>query len=410
MERALELPALVLLDEVGSGTDPIEGGALGTAVIDHFRQRGAVVVATTHDDALKSYAATTEGVATAAFGFEPDSYAPTYRLQYGAPGRSLAIEIAERLGLPASVIEAARARRSGRESLLAQHLERVDRELAVVDRERAQIARDRDAMAAERQRVLEREARLTEREAVLKKRFDDRLNEKIREARAEVDRIVQQVRLKADAMTARAAGRGPVTATGITTGDVGGLRADAREALEAVGTAVDGRAGAPTDEPLDAPPGVGDTVWLKTLATEVTVRSVSGSRVDVDVRGKRMRVGLADLARRAASPGSSRPSGSRSRPGSSGSTTAANDIAMAARELVVIGQTVDEAIARIEKFLDDALLADERVLRVVHGHGTGRLREAVRTFFKQHPLVARVEPAPDNQGGQGATIVELKDL
>src|SRR5262249_60159397 len=88
MEEALELPALVLLDEAGSGTDPVEGGALGTAVIDHFRKRGAVVVATTHDDALKSFAATTEGVATAAFGFNPDTYAPTYKLIYGAPGRT----------------------------------------------------------------------------------------------------------------------------------------------------------------------------------------------------------------------------------------------------------------------------------------------------------------------------------
>ena len=130
MDRALELPALVLLDEVGGGTDPIEGGALGAAVVDHFRARGATVVATTHDDALKSYAATTDGASTAAFGFNPETYAPTYRLIYGAPGRSLALEIAERLGMPADVIAAARARRSTRESQLAEHLARIDRELA----------------------------------------------------------------------------------------------------------------------------------------------------------------------------------------------------------------------------------------------------------------------------------------
>ena len=101
MDRAFDPPALVLLDEVGSGTDPAEGGALGTAILDHFRRRGATVVATTHDDALKSYAVTTEGAVTAGFGFDPDTYAPTYRLLYGAPGRSLAFEIAERLGMPA---------------------------------------------------------------------------------------------------------------------------------------------------------------------------------------------------------------------------------------------------------------------------------------------------------------------
>ena len=126
IERDLELPALVLLDEVGSGTDPVEGGALGAAVIDHFRKRGAIVVATTHDDALKSYGATTEGVAVAAFGFNAETFAPTYTLLYGAPGRSLALEIARRLGMPPAVIADAERRRSGRESLLAAHLARVD--------------------------------------------------------------------------------------------------------------------------------------------------------------------------------------------------------------------------------------------------------------------------------------------
>src|SRR4029453_2421797 len=98
-DRNLSLPALVLLDEVGAGTDPVEGGALGIAVIDHFRKRGAHLIATTHYDVLKSYASTTDGVTSAAFGSDPDSFAPTYRLVYGSPGRSLAIEIAARLGL-----------------------------------------------------------------------------------------------------------------------------------------------------------------------------------------------------------------------------------------------------------------------------------------------------------------------
>ena len=124
VDRGLCLPALVLLDEVGGGTDPAEGGALGAAIVDHFRRRGAMVVTTTHDEALKSYAATTEGVATAGFGFHPDTYAPTYKFLYGSPGRSLALEIAARLGLPATVIADARARRSGRESQLAEHLAR----------------------------------------------------------------------------------------------------------------------------------------------------------------------------------------------------------------------------------------------------------------------------------------------
>src|SRR5262249_13625403 len=109
MDRALELPALVLLDEVGSGTDPVEGGALGAAIIDDCRRRGALGAATPDEATLKSYAATTEGALTAGFGFNPDTYAPTYRLVYGAPGRSLAFEIAERLGMPAALVDDARS-------------------------------------------------------------------------------------------------------------------------------------------------------------------------------------------------------------------------------------------------------------------------------------------------------------
>src|SRR5204862_5796408 len=118
MDRSLAAPALVLLDEVGSGTDPIEGGALGVAVVDHFRRRGATVIATSHYDALKTYASTTAGVVSSAFGFNPETFAPTYELLYGSPGRSLALEIAARLGLSPSVVAAARQNLSAREAQL----------------------------------------------------------------------------------------------------------------------------------------------------------------------------------------------------------------------------------------------------------------------------------------------------
>jgi DNA mismatch repair protein MutS2 len=407
MDRALELPALVLLDEVGSGTDPIEGGALGTAVIEHFRRRGAIVVATTHDEALKSYAATTEGVTTAAFGFDPDTYAPTYRLIYGAPGRSLALEIAERLGMPASVVADARARRSGRDSQLAAHLSRVDQQIAELERSRSLADEERRALAADRSRVLDREAKLAEREAVLKRRLDDRLNEKLREAKSEVDRIVGQLKQKADALAdrghARAASRQPV----LSTGEVGALRAEARAALGAVSDALGSDPSSDADHALAAPPAIGQTVFVAPFAAEGIVRGVSGDRVEVDVRGKRMRVALKDLRARGAGD-SARATNSRTR-GGSAVTAPARATSAATRELVVIGSTVDEAITRAEKFLDDALLADERRLRIVHGHGTGRLREGLTKFFRAHPLVASVTQADDKEGGAGATIIELKD-
>ena len=412
IERTLELPALVLLDELGGGTDPVEGGALGAAVIDHFRRRGALVVATTHDDTLKSYAATTDGVETAAFGFSPETYAPTYRLIYGAPGRSLALEIAERLGMPADIIADARRRRSGRESQLAAHLARVDRELAAVEQEKRTVADERAALADARRALLDREARLTEREAILKKRLDDKLNERLREARAEVDAVVTRLKTRADALAdvaeKRAVARGPV----LSTGEVGEIGAEARGALGAIAASLES-AGAQADAgeaPLAEPPTVGQAVFVTTFGAAGLVRSVSGDRVEVEIRGKRMRVKLGDLRQ-------DRPTAQGQGPKAKGQGFVRGvtrhggvDVASrAASELVLIGATVDDALGRAEKFLDDALLGDEKRLRVVHGHGTGRLRDALRAWLREHPLVASVAPAPDNEGGNGATIVELKD-
>jgi DNA mismatch repair protein MutS2 len=409
MDRALELPALILLDEVGSGTDPVEGGALGTAVIDHFRRRGAIVVATTHDDVLKSYAATTPEIAAGAFGFDPQTYAPTYRLVYGAPGRSLALEIAERLGMPAGVIADARARRSGRESQLAAHLARVDAELAALERQKRLTEDERATLTRERGALLEREMRLAEREAVLKKRLDDKLNERLREARAEVDAVVAELKNRAGTLVGQAERqartRGPV----LSTGDVGGLRAQARAALDTIGASIDSddpreaRGG----RPLDEPPTVGTHVFVSPFG-EAIVRDVSGRNVEVEIRGKRMRVSLDDLRSLEAGKSGSRearksPSRDVRQPGTR------DPIHSPSAELIVIGSTVEDALGRAEKFLDTALLADERRLRVVHGHGTGRLRDALRAYFREHALVASVSPAPENEGGQGATIVELKE-
>ena len=403
MERALVLPALVLLDEVGGGTDPVEGGALGAAVIEHFRQRGATLVATTHDDALKSYAATTDGIVAAAMGFVPETYAPTFRLVYGAPGRSLALEIAERLGMPASVIAAARSRRSNRESQLVAHLARVDQELAALDQERQTVAHERQRVAEERQALTSRESQVTEREAVLRKRLDDRVNEKLREARAEIDRVVAQVKTKAQTLVHSAEQRGAAGTAPVSTGEIGQLRVQGRSALESLAKAGDASEASDASPALSTVPAAGDRVFVPAFGANGVVTGVSGKLAEVDIRGKRMKVAWRGLrqASKSATPETPATGGVR--------TPAPSDMVSAVRELMIIGKTVDQATDAAEKFLDAALLSDTRRLRVVHGHGTGRLREAMAKFFREHPLVASVGPAPDNEGGAGATIVELKD-
>jgi len=402
MDRLLSLPALVLLDEVGAGTDPNEGGALGTAVIDHFRARGALVVATTHYDALKSYAGTTEGVEIAAFGFDPESFAPSYRLVYGSPGRSLALEIAARLGIPPSIVERARAYRSERETQLAEHLARMEKELNALDHERRLTQRERQTLAETTARLQARDEDLRRREESFQQRLRERVDERLREARREIDEVVRDLRQKTAALA-----NAPRHVPAISTGDTGALRAEARGALDRIEERLRTGVVEPPARPVPpaehgAPPRVGDRVAVGAFGFEGTLQALHGETADVDVRGKHMRVPAADLRviGRAAQPQPGRVS-------IQVESTRHSDLVPS--DLNVIGCTTEEAVARAEKFLDDAVLQDRRTVRFIHGHGTGQLRRAIHAFLSEHPLVAHHGPAPDNQGGTAITVAELKD-
>jgi len=227
MDRQLAAPALVLLDEVGSGTDPVEGGALGVAVVDHFRKRGATVMATSHYDALKTYASTTEGVVTAAFGFDADTFAPTYQLIYGSPGRSLALEIAARLGLNPSVISAARQNLSAREAQLAEHLAKIDRDMRALEHEQRLAARERETLETAEARMRQREDALRQREETFRRRLNEELDAQVRQARREIDDVIAELKARTTAMAQDAQGMVP-------TGETGGARSDARAAVDSV--------------------------------------------------------------------------------------------------------------------------------------------------------------------------------
>jgi DNA mismatch repair protein MutS2 len=407
MDRDLALPALVLLDEVGAGTDPAEGGALGIAVIDHFRRRGAHLVATTHYDSLKSYASTTEGVVSAAFGFNPETFAPTYRLIYGSPGRSLAIEIAARLGMPKAVIAAARENLTDREKQLAEHLARVDEDLRQLERDRKALTQERMAAAATERDLRQREAAMRDREEALRRRVNAKVDEQVREARREIDAVMEGLKQRAAELSEQAAVRlrsgEKVRAAGISTGETGALRGDARAAIDSIVDRLNASASSPATSPAPpAPPaqiGEGTRVTVGALGLEGTVLEVHGKHAEVDVRGKRLRAALRDLRAIGGAPPQARVSVNVDLQPREGLLS----------ELNVIGNTVDEALSRLDKFLDEATSTDLRELRVVHGHGTGQLRRAVADYLKNHPLVAKYETAPQNQGGGGATVVTLKD-
>jgi DNA mismatch repair protein MutS2 len=432
MDRNLALPALVLLDEVGAGTDPVEGGALGTAVIDHFRKRGSHLIATTHYDSLKSYASTTDGVVSAAFGFNAQTFAPTYKLIYGSPGRSLAIEIAARLGMPPAVVAAARENLTEREKQLAEHLARVDHDLRALEQERKQAIAERIAVADAERRLRAREESVREREEAFRKRLDAKLDDQLRLARKEIDTVIEGLKTRAAELSQQAAVRlksgEKVRAAGISTGDMGTVRGDARAALDEVverlraGRASGaGEAGGAEDaesssHALPAQLAPGDRVVVGGLGLEGVVIEVHGKHAEIDMRGKRLRAPLKDL-RAIAGSASRNPADTdqhRRAGAAEGRPAVRVNVSLQPRqgsltELNVIGNTVDEAIARLEKFLDESTVTDLHELRIVHGHGTGQLRRAIASFLKEHPLVAKFEAAPQNQGGGGATIVELKD-
>jgi len=396
MDRTLSVPGLVLLDEIGSGTDPIEGGALGVAMVDHFRRRGATLIATSHYDALKTYASTTEGVQSAAFGFDPRTFAPTYELIYGSPGRSLALEIAARLGLSPSVIAAARNNLSAREAQLAEHLARMDHEMRALEHDRRLAARERETLEAAEARMRQREDALRQREESSRKRLSDELDTQVREARKQIEGVIAKLKQKTQALADEAARRH------VNTGASGAVRLEAREAVDKVvaGILQPGDSARAVEGP-PRPVSVGARVAFGSLGLEGVVTTIHDGHAEVDVRGKRMRASVNDLrvlGTPQAAPASKVNVHVDLQPRESSQT-----------ELNIIGCTVDEALTRAERFMDESLLSDQRVLRFVHGYGTGQLKRAITGFLQQHPLVANISQAPANQGGGGVTVAELKD-
>ncbi len=409
MDRSLALPALVLFDELGSGTDPAEGGALATAIVDHFKARGALVICTTHSEALKTYATTTPGVAVAAFGFDPATFEPSYRLVYGTPGRSLALEIAGRLGLDPNMLTAARANIGVRDAQLAEHLAKMDQNLRDLEHERRLVARERQVLSDAETKVRSREDTLTQREEAFRRKIEDRLDERLRDARREIDRVVDDLKRKTADLAAEAERRMAKragTIPPISTGDAGAVRVEARQALDHAAARFRGEEEERRQPPAagDARPAAGDRVAVAGLGLEGVLLALHGEEAEIDMLGKRVRARLGDIR-----VVSKAVAGQRPAPRVSVSVQVQSRPDTVSGDLHVIGCTVEEALARTERYLDEMLLSDQHTVRVIHGYGTGQLRRAIAEYLRNHPLVARYEQAPPEQGGGGVTVVELKD-
>jgi DNA mismatch repair protein MutS2 len=399
MTRDLARPALVLLDEVGAGTDPTEGGALGVAIVEHFRQQGATVIVTTHHGLMKAYAQSTPGVACASFGYRPETFEPTYRLNFGAPGRSLALEMAERLGLPPAVVADARARRDDKEQQAEALLARLETEQAELEREKVKIEGLRAEAEGARARAL-----LAERELAARKRKD-------------VEAFARDLRRRTEEVEAKAADAIRAAVERVEAAQKAAALAPRvrAEASRAIRDARDAELRDPElaiPEEAEAPPAelvVGARVRVKALGVTGEVMALSGDSAEVAISGKRLVVPQQELVglagRRAPVTAHARRAGE----GETGRGGVAFATKAVPSELKLIGLTVEEAQERVEKLLDDAALSDRRELRLIHGFGAGKLRKAVAQLLDRHPLVATYRLGGPSEGGGGATVVELKD-
>ena len=392
--------SLVLLDEVGSGTDPAEGAALAAAVLVALTRRGALTLATTHLGALKSLAAGESGIVNSSLEFDAATLTPTYRFTKGVPGRSYGLAIARRLGVDPAVLADAERRVPAAERELDTLLAEVEARRQALDTAESALAErvvDADALSA-RLRIQEesqaaREVELRRREKDAERQAREQARRYLLEARDRVEEALGAARQAADQSAAREARR--IVEAGIQGGD--GVALD--EPGVASGTAVPtgGRGAAPHREPTGTPLTQGSRVRVRGMNGEV-LEVRSDGRIAVGVGAMRIVVEASEATALAAEP----PSRRAAEPSGSGYPSAD-----AAFEIDLRGMTGDEAEAVTLAAIDAAVLAEHPYLRVIHGKGTGVVRERVRRLASSDRRVARFEFAPAPQGGTGVTILEF---
>ena len=397
ISRTATAQSLVLLDELGSATDPEEGAALAVAIASHFGRVGCMTIISTHHTSLKVYAANTPGVLNAAVGFDERTLQPTYELKVGVPGASAGINIAQRLGLNPSIIDNARARLGTQARDVGQFLDKLHAELREAEAERLRLETGQKDVEREKQRLAvegrrDQAAKVRE----MEKKLESVLRDFEYHAREAVNAI--QDRAAAQKLSKDAERR------------IAKLRREFREQFDA--TVVAHSTGADQGDPHAQPQVVkhvleGDTVKLKSTGRPAkVVRKIDDAHFEVEMGVMKMKIARDDIAEVISGPrGAETPVKAARARGIS--VQLESEGANVPTEINVIGQTVDEASREVEKFVDHAFLAGLPRVRVVHGSGMGILRKALRQMLQQHPHVSSVVEAPQNEGGGGATVVEL---
>ena len=391
-EMALDVTpdSLVLLDEIGSATDPEEGGALGVALVDHFRAAGAFTLASTHLTALKIYGTNTQSVLNASMGFDEQTLQPTYQLRVGLPGKSCGLDIAERLGMPEDIMKRARASLTSHEIELSTLIAKLHGQREEAAAQTAQLEKERlEQNARYREKLLELERREVVRLRELEARFEEmqlRWQEVSNDTLAKMEESLDK--RKALDLAQRQTAR---------------VSREMREDWERITSPAVSSAN-PTGA-KQKPVEVGTRLRLKNIRDAAIVRKVlEGGRFAVEIGFMKMQVGAEDIEEvldPINDPKPKLPKNVRFHAGPA--------LHPVAREINVIGQHAADAVDQVERFLDSAVMATAARVRIVHGHGMGVLKRAVADVLKANPHVDKFYPASNFEGGNGATIVELKD-
>jgi DNA mismatch repair protein MutS2 len=396
ISRTATAQSLVLLDELGSATDPEEGAALAVAIAEHFRHIGCIAVISTHHTSLKVFGANTAGVVNASVGFDEATLQPTYELKIGVPGASAGINIAQRLGLNPKIIDGARARLGSQAKDVGQFLDRLHADLREAEAERLrlrtreeEVQRERTHLAAEGKK--EQQAKIKE----MEKKLDSLLRDFEYHTREMVSAV--QDRAAAQKVSKDAERR------------ISKLRREFREQFDSA--VVAHATGADQGDPHAQPQVVkrvseGDTVKLKSVGRPALVaRQIDDNHFEVEIGAMKMKIARDDIAEVMVHAPESPVKAARAR---GISVSLQGESQSTPSEINVIGRTVDDATREVEKFVDRAFLAGLPRVRVVHGSGMGILRKALRQYLQKHPHVESVTEPPQNEGGGGATVVELR--
>jgi len=396
--KVMDHRSLVIFDELGSGTDPQEGAAIARAILTHLLETGAVTLVATHYPELKTFAHSTEGVVNASLEFDIKTLRPTYKLTIGLPGRSNALAIAQKLGLPQPIIESARAEINPLDL-------RADKLLDDIRKERNRTSREREKLEKARAKL---EAQTRELEGRLEKIEDER-RDTIAKARAEGELEVAVLKRNIDSLKSQLKKASqPLTA-------IKAIEAKMEKMEEKVDAPVERRR--TTD---DGPSSIvnrqwslGERVTVSTLNAEGVVTALGESDAEVQIGTIRVRAKMSDLVKRGGESNVQKAEGRRletdggRQKAAPSSTVRGPSSTSLGMEVDLRGLMSEDALDKMERYLEQAYLAGLPFVRIIHGKGTGRLRQAVREALKGHAYVKAFEEGASTEGGEGVTVAKL---